>query len=61
MTLLLFKKRHADDTSGLTWGGQTYETSDAKVSGSPQISTVNVQDGVDIQATEVLMLTFHPY
>ncbi|KAF8802474.1 glycoside hydrolase family 79 protein [Phlegmacium glaucopus] len=49
---------HADDTSGLTWGGQTYETSDARVSGSLQISTVNVQDGVDIQATEVVMLTF---
>jgi len=49
---------HADDTSGLTWGGQTYETSDARVSGSLQISTVNVTDGVDIQATEVVMLTF---
>lgn len=49
---------HADDTSGLTWGGQTYETSDARVSGSLEISTVDVTDGVDIQATEVVMLTF---
>jgi len=49
---------HADDTSGLTWGGQTYETSDARVSGNLEISTVNVIDGVDIQATEVVMLTF---
>ena len=52
------KTRHADDTSGLTWGGQTYETSDARVSGSLEISTVDVKDGVDIQATEVVMLTF---
>jgi len=50
---------HADDTSGLTWGGQTYETSDARVSGTLDINTVNVKDGVDIQATEVVMLTFN--
>jgi hypothetical protein len=49
---------HADDTSGLTWGGQTYETSDARVSGSLETSTVDVTNGVDIQATEVVMLTF---
>lgn len=51
-------KRHADDIGGLTWGGQTYETSDGRVDGSLQISTVDVEDGVDIQATEVVMLTF---
>ena len=58
--LLIFcvKTRHADGTTGLRWGGQTYETSDARVSGSLDISTVNVADGVDIQATEVVMLTF---
>ena len=55
---LLPKNRHADDTSGLTWGGQTYETSDGRVDGRLQISTVDVTDGVDIQATEVVMLTF---
>jgi len=49
---------HADDTSGLTWGGQTYETSDARVGGTLQTDTVNVKDGVDIKATEVVMLTF---
>ena len=43
---------------GLKWGGQTYETSDARVSGNLDISTVNVKDGFDIQATEVIMLTF---
>ena len=58
LTFLLEKKRHADDTSGLTWGGQTYETNDARVSGSLKVNTVKVADGVDIQATEVVMLTF---
>ncbi|KAF9466484.1 hypothetical protein BDZ94DRAFT_170407 [Collybia nuda] len=49
---------HADDTAGLTWGGQTYETSDGKVSGSLEVSNGKVVDGVDIQATEVVLLTF---
>ena len=52
------KTRHADDTLGLTWGGQTYETSDGRVGGHLEISTVDVTDGVDIQATEVVMLSF---
>lgn len=50
--------RHADDTSGLTWGGQTYETSDAKVQGSLSVTQVAVSAGVDIQATEAVLLTF---
>ncbi|PPQ90810.1 hypothetical protein CVT25_012130 [Psilocybe cyanescens] len=49
---------HADDTTGLTWGGQTYETSDAKVSETLQVQTANVSDGVDIHETEVVMLSF---
>lgn len=56
--LTIAPTRHADDTSGLTWGGQTYETADARVSGSPQNNIVDVKDGIDIQATEVVMLTF---
>lgn len=55
---LLTFPRYADSTSGLTWGGQTYETSDGSVNGSLQVSTVDVKDGVNIQATEVVMLTF---
>ena len=55
---LLTFPRYADATSGLTWGGQTYETSDGSVNGSLQVSTVDVEDGVNIQATEVVMLTF---
>ena len=42
----------------MTWGAQTYETSDARVSGELETTTVDVEDGFDIQATEVVMLTF---
>ncbi|KDR77805.1 hypothetical protein GALMADRAFT_65725 [Galerina marginata CBS 339.88] len=49
---------HADATSGLKWGGQTYETSDGKVSGSLQVTTANVASGVEIQETEAVLLTF---
>lgn len=50
--------RHADDASGLTWGGQTYETGDGRVSGTLKVEKRSVQDGVDIQATEVVLLRF---
>lgn len=49
---------HADDTSGVTWGGQTYETSDALVSGKETTETALVSAGVDIQDTEVVLLNF---
>ncbi|KAF9065061.1 glycoside hydrolase family 79 protein [Rhodocollybia butyracea] len=49
---------HADDKSGLTWGGQTYETSDGKVSGSVSVEQGTVQGGVDILATQVVLVTF---
>ena len=43
----------------MTWGGQTYETDDALVSGKLQTTTVPVSAGVDVHETEVVMLTFH--
>lgn len=49
---------HADDTEGFTWGGQSYETPDGRVSGSLDIPTLPLSDGVDIAATEVVMLNF---
>ncbi|KAF5334551.1 hypothetical protein D9758_015776 [Tetrapyrgos nigripes] len=49
---------HADDTSGLTWGGVTYETNDGRYSGEESIEIVDVEDGFDIQATEVVLLSF---
>ncbi|KAF9446613.1 glycoside hydrolase family 79 protein [Macrolepiota fuliginosa MF-IS2] len=49
---------HADDTSGLTWGGQTYETSDGKVSGSSKRESVDLKEGFDIQDTEAVLVSF---
>ncbi|KAG6910003.1 hypothetical protein DXG01_014003 [Tephrocybe rancida] len=52
---------HADDQSGLTWGGQSYETADGRAGGSVAVQTGNVASGVDIAATEaVLALNDHP-
>jgi len=49
---------HADDTSGLTWGGQTYETADGRVSGDVDLESVNALDGIDVRDTEVVLLSF---
>lgn len=51
-------RRHADDTSGLTWGGQTYETSDGKVSGTLHTETINLATGFSISDTEAVMISF---
>ncbi|KAF5380722.1 hypothetical protein D9757_007094 [Collybiopsis confluens] len=50
---------HADDTSGLTWAGQTYQTLDGKVGGTKSIGTGNVSDGVDIPATQAVLVAFN--
>ncbi|KAJ7746112.1 glycoside hydrolase family 79 protein [Mycena maculata] len=50
---------HADDVSNLTWGGQTYETSDARVSGSLTTESGTVAGGIDIPATQAVMLSFN--
>lgn len=51
-------RRYADDTAGVTWGGQTYETPDARVRGKRTVQAVDVSAGVDVQDTEVVLLTF---
>lgn len=48
----------ASDTSGLTWGGQTYETSDGRVSGTATSETGTVSAGFDIPATQAVLITF---
>ncbi|KAJ7710331.1 glycoside hydrolase family 79 protein [Mycena rosella] len=50
---------HADDVSNLSWGGQTYETSDARVSGSLTTESGTVAGGIDIPATQAVMLSFN--
>ncbi|KAJ7475686.1 glycoside hydrolase family 79 protein [Mycena latifolia] len=49
---------HADDGSGLTWGGQTYETTDARVRGTATSEKGTVSSGIDIPATQVVMISF---
>ncbi|KJA26227.1 glycoside hydrolase family 79 protein [Hypholoma sublateritium FD-334 SS-4] len=49
---------HADDTTGLTWGGQNYDTSDGRISGSLQVDSAAATAGIEIQETEVVMLSF---
>ncbi|KAF8900153.1 glycoside hydrolase family 79 protein [Gymnopilus junonius] len=58
MTIKRLAIGHADDTSGLTWGGQSFETSTARPSGAVEVTTANVSSGVDIQETEVVLLSF---
>ncbi|KAJ7635010.1 glycoside hydrolase family 79 protein [Roridomyces roridus] len=50
---------HADDASGLTWGGQSYETSDGRVGGSLSTESGTVAAGIDIPATQAVMLSFN--
>ncbi|KAJ7089061.1 glycoside hydrolase family 79 protein [Mycena epipterygia] len=50
---------HADDASNLTWGGQTYETSDARISGTLTTESGIVAGGIDIPATQTVMLSFN--
>ncbi|KAF8220113.1 glycoside hydrolase family 79 protein [Tricholoma matsutake] len=50
--------KQAPDTSGVTWGGQTYETSDARVSGSLSTQVVKAAQGFNIQETEAVLVQF---
>ncbi|KAK7041787.1 hypothetical protein VNI00_009076 [Paramarasmius palmivorus] len=48
----------ADDTSGLTWGGRTYETEDGLASGQEEVEIVDLDDGIDVWDTEVVVVSF---
>jgi hypothetical protein len=56
---LMLRTSHAEDVSNLTWGGQTYETSDARVGGSLTTESGTVAGGIDIPATQAVMLSFN--
>ncbi|KAJ7674165.1 glycoside hydrolase family 79 protein [Mycena rosella] len=58
MTIKRLAIGYADDVSGLTWGGQTYETVDGRVGGKLQLESNLVDYGVDIAETEVVLLSF---
>ena len=50
--------QHADDISGLTWAGQSYENNNIQPSGRPIVEKVNLQDGIDLRATEAVLISF---
>ncbi|KAG2046673.1 glycoside hydrolase family 79 protein [Suillus hirtellus] len=54
----MLKIGYASDTSNLTWGGQTYETSDGRVSGPLTVDVLPISSGVDLQETEAILVTF---
>ncbi|KAJ7127183.1 glycoside hydrolase family 79 protein [Mycena epipterygia] len=58
MTVKRLAIGHADDASGVTWGGQTYETQSGRVEGKLHVESQLVGHGVDIAETEVVLLNF---
>ncbi|OJT07649.1 Beta-glucuronidase [Trametes pubescens] len=50
--------QHADDTAGLTWAGQSYETSDAHPSGRVVLERVSLDAGINLRSTEAVLLSF---
>jgi len=49
---------YADDTGGLTWGGQSWETPEFLVSGEEVSETRSWDEGVDIKETEAILVWF---
>lgn len=49
---------HADDTSGLTFAGKTYETSTGLPSGTDTYTTQSFTDILNISDTEVVLVNF---
>ena len=49
---------YADDTSNLTWGGQSWETPTFSVSGKEVYETISPDEGVDIRDTEAVLVCF---
>lgn len=50
---------HADDLGNLTWAGQSFEdTADVSPSGQQVVETVAIAEGVDVRASEAVLLTF---
>ncbi|KAF8513917.1 glycoside hydrolase family 79 protein [Hysterangium stoloniferum] len=49
---------HADDVSGLTLAGQSYETSNAIVSGAESTEEIVLANGLNIASTEAVLISF---
>ncbi|OCH91400.1 glycoside hydrolase family 79 protein [Obba rivulosa] len=50
--------QHADDVSNLTWAGQSWENSDISPTGGLDLEMVDFSAGLDIRATEAVLVTF---
>ena len=48
----------ADDTEGLKWAGQSYETSDVHWEGGLVLERVVLDDGIDLRSTEAVLVEF---
>lgn len=49
---------YADDTSNLTWGGQSWETPEFLVSGEEVFETQPLSEGVNLRETEAVLVWF---
>ncbi|KAJ3930263.1 MAG: hypothetical protein NXY57DRAFT_898435 [Lentinula lateritia] len=50
--------QHSDDTSGLTWGGQSYETPDGLIGGFVSARTVALNEHLGIPASQAALVAF---
>ena len=52
--------QHADDTQNLTWAGQSYEETPLVAASGPLVTeSVDLTQGVDLNATEALLIEFY--
>jgi hypothetical protein len=50
--------RHADDTSGVSFGGKTYETSSGRPNGRDKYEIIDLHEAITILDTEAVLVTF---
>ncbi|KAI0642794.1 glycoside hydrolase family 79 protein [Trametes meyenii] len=58
VTVRRLAMEHADDLKGLKWAGQSFETADARPVGQVVQERVAVGNGVDLHASEAIVLSF---
>ena len=49
---------HADDLDNLTFAGQSFETRDARPTGKIVEEEIDLAEGLDIQSTEAILISF---
>ncbi|KAG5651934.1 hypothetical protein H0H81_006916 [Sphagnurus paluster] len=58
MTVKRLAIKYATDVSGLTWGGQNYESANARVAGKLSLMETTVSQGVQISDSEAILIQF---